>query len=246
MVSSMVSPTIITSNGSHIPLYGNSDTRSETSLSSAITDPQTNFHGYHHVTWWVGNAKQAAAYYVARMGFRPMAYAGLETGSRAVASHVVANGNVSFVFSSPLRATQPADIPGVATAALSKEDFETIREMNVHLEQHGDAVKDVAFEVDDAKAVYTRAVLKGAISVQEPKVVSDENGQVVLASVKTYGDTIHTFIEKAQYKGAFLPGFKKVERVDPLTDALPSCELEVIDHCVGNQSWGGMEDVCDL
>jgi 4-hydroxyphenylpyruvate dioxygenase len=241
-----VLPTIITSNGSHLPLFESGDTRSETSQSSAITDHLSNFHGYHHVTWWVGNAKQAAAYYVARMGFRHAAYAGLETGSRAVASHVVANGNVIFVFSSPLRATRAADVPGVVAPTMTKGDLATISEMNRHLEQHGDAVKDVAFEVDDARAVYARAVHKGAIGVQEPKEVKDENGLVVLASIRTYGDTVHTFIEKAQYRGVFLPGFKRVERVDPLNNLLPSCELEVIDHCVGNQSWGGMEDACDL
>jgi 4-hydroxyphenylpyruvate dioxygenase len=243
---SVLSPTIITSNGSHVPLFESADTQSETSLSSSMTDQHASFHGYHHVTWWVGNAKQAAAYYVARMGFRHAAYAGLETGSRAVASHVVANGNVIFVFSSPLRATRAADVPGVAAPVFSKEDLAAISEMNRHLEQHGDAVKDVAFEVDDARAVYARAVHKGAVGVQEPKAVKDENGLVVLASVRTYGDTVHTFIEKGQYRGGFLPGFKTVDKVDPLNSLLPSCELDVIDHCVGNQSWGGMEEACDL
>jgi 4-hydroxyphenylpyruvate dioxygenase len=202
-------------------------------LSHSSTSSLPNFQGYHHVTWWVGNAKQAAAYYVARMGFKAVAYSGLETGSRLFASHVVSNGGVTFVFTSPIRSSQ---------------DSEELKEMHAHLETHGDAVKDVAFEVEDVIGVYTRAVERGAVGVREPKTLKDENGkgEVIMATVKTYGDTTHTFVQKKGYGGVFLPGFKKVEWVDPLASFLPNCDLQVIDHCVGNQDWDGMEEACDL
>jgi len=114
------------------------------------------------------------------------------------------------------------------------------------MDQHGDAVKDVAFEVDDAQAVYARAVEKGAVSVQEPRVLSDNDGEVLTARVRTYGDTTHTFIEKRGYRGAFMPGFKEAEKTDPLQSFLPRCPLDVIDHCVGNQDWDEMEEACDF
>jgi len=107
-------------------------------------------------------------------------------------------------------------------------------------------VKDVAFEVDDARAVYARAVKRGAVSVSTPQVLSDDYGGVVVATVRTYGDTTHTFVQKRSYSGAFLPGFKVVTGEDPLSLYLPSCELQVIDHCVGNQDWDQMEEACDF
>jgi len=122
-----------------------------------------------------------------------------------------------------------------------------VKDMHAHLEQHGDAVKDVAFEVDDARAVYARAIEKGAAGVSEPKTFADKMGEVVLASVKTYGDTTHTFVERGEYHGSFLPGFKvKAEVSDALDKLLPSVPLAVIDHCVGNQDWNEMEEACDL
>jgi len=127
------------------------------------------------------------------------------------------------------------------------EDMKLVMEMHAHQEQHGDAVKDVAFEVDDARGVYARAVDRGAVSVSEPRVLKDKlEGEIVVASVRTYGDTTHTFIEKSRYTGAFMPGFKKIETIDPLTSALPNCPLDVIDHCVGNQDWNQMEEACDF
>jgi 4-hydroxyphenylpyruvate dioxygenase len=255
MAPSVLSPTVITSNGSTVPLYdgGISSNHYSSSKTYAVQKPFPNYYGYHHITWWVGNAKQAAAYYVARMGFRPSAYAGLETGSRAVASHVVENGRVRFVFSSPIRAGKltPArqnssQRTAVSSAKLKPDDLDLVCEMHAHLEQHGDAVKDVAFEVEDARTVYALAVARGAVSVSKPRVLKDEFGEVVVARVRTYGDTTHTFVEAPGYSGAFLPGFKKVERVDPLWDSLPDCSLQVIDHCVGNQDWDQMEEACDL
>lgn len=259
MANPTYSPAVLTADGQTLPLYGNNSAGNRSSIStlesaSSSTDSlaknaSPSYHGYHHVTWWVGNAKQAASYYIARMGFRPLAYAGLETGSRAVASHVVTNGTVKFVFSSPIRASKlPKRLPKKGLGPLPDEDAKLVAEMHDHLDQHGDAVKDVAFEVDDARAVYTRAVEKGAVSVSEPQILTDKaDGEVVVASVRTYGDTTHTFVEKRGYRGVFLPGFKEtVEKEDPLVSRLPTCPLDVIDHCVGNQDWDEMEEACDL
>jgi 4-hydroxyphenylpyruvate dioxygenase len=245
----------MTADGATRPLYNEttSSNWSQNSASLAVQPPTPNYHGYHHITWWVGNAKQAAAYYISQMGFRPLAYAGLETGSRAIASHVVENGGVRFVFSSPIRAgnavvprDNTSEKSAVGTAKLPAEELDRVREMHLHLERHGDAVKDVAFEVDDARGVYARAVARGAMGISKPHVLKDELGEVVVASVRTYGDTTHTFVEKVGYSGAFLPGFKPIEREDPLSRCLPSCPLQVIDHCVGNQDWDQMEEACDL
>jgi 4-hydroxyphenylpyruvate dioxygenase len=258
------SPTILTSNGTTLPLYGGSDHQapdyrrrrssistsshsdSDSGSDSFVSTTTPSYHGYHHITWWVGNAKQAASYYISRMGFRPLAHSGLETGDRAIARHVVANGRVRFVFCSPVRSGR---LHGRSNneEALADRDRKLVAEMHAHQEQHGDAVKDVAFEVDDARAVYVRAVQRGAVGVAEPRVLDGGvDGQVVVATVRTYGDTTHTFVEKGRYSGVFLPGFRRVERADPLTTVLPTCPLDVIDHCVGNQDWDQMEEACDL
>lgn len=183
------------------------------------------------------------------MGFKEIAYSGLETGSRSFASHVVANGHVRFVFTSPLRPSLDRVVSRgqQSVAATSKDDQRKLEQMHMHLEQHGDAVKDVAFEVDDVRGVYSAAVARGAVGVMEPVVLRDEkDGDVLVASVSTYGDTTHTFIQSLSYSGAFLPGFRVVEVVDPINKSLPACQLEVIDHCVGNQDWDKMEEACEL
>jgi 4-hydroxyphenylpyruvate dioxygenase len=118
--------------------------------------------------------------------------------------------------------------------------------MYEHLEQHGDAVKDVAFEVDDVDAVYSQAISCGATSVLPPTVTHDEDGIVLMASIRTYGDTINTFISKPGYRGSFLPGFKAYSYNDPISQILPQCLLDVVDHCVGNQDWDGMEEACEF
>ncbi|KAK7900505.1 hypothetical protein LTR67_002787 [Exophiala xenobiotica] len=197
------------------------------------------YQGYDHVHWWVGNAKQAAAYYISQMGFEKIAYRGLETGSRAIASHVVRNGDVTFVLTSPL---QSPDCKGVS---LSDEDRRALEEMHNHMRAHGDAVRDVAFEVDDVVAVYDAAVAKGAHSVQAPRTVSDDSGSSTYAQIRTYGDTIHTLIERHQYHGAFFPGYRAVNEVQKASKYLPKVELMHIDHCVGNQDWDEMEAACE-
>ena len=218
---------------------------SDGSIISPNSPPELNnigpgYGGYDHITWWVGNAKQAASYYISRMGFRSLARRGLETGSRYVASHVVTNGSVIFVLSSPIRSSLKL------SEEIPIQERALLKEMHNHLEKHGDAVKDVAFEVDDVRAVYKQAVHRGAISVQEPVTAFDgEYGRVLSAVIKTYGDTTHTFIDRSKYTGSFLPEYVTVIDEDPLAMYLPPILLETIDHCVGNQDWDGMEIVCD-
>lgn len=180
------------------------------------------------------------------MDFREIAYSGLETGSRAFASHVVGNSNVRFVFVSPLRPTPAHAASRSDGVIVGKEDAARLEEMHAHLEAHGDAVKDVAFEVDDVRGVYSAAVARGAVSVQEPRALRDDDGELLAASVRTYGDTTHTFYQNVSYRGAFLPGFKAVDAVDSLSKLLPECPLDVVDHCVGNQDWEKMEEACDF
>lgn len=211
-----------------------------TTRPSYAIQPTDNFAGYDHVTWWVGNAKQAASYYTTLFGFKVEAYRGLETGSRYFASYVVSNNDVRFVFTSPLRSAAhlPADEP------ITAEEKSLLAEIYAHMERHGDAVKDVAFEVDNVAAVYERAVAGGAISLQEPKEeVDEEHGSVTTAVIRTYGDTTHTLISRRDYTGTFMPGFRAGK---PSTSAVtaPVVPLARIDHCVGNQDWNEMVSAC--
>lgn len=202
-----------------------------------------NFTGYDHVTWWVGNAKQAASYYSTVFGFETLAYSGLETGSRYFASYVVGNGQIRFVFTSPLRSQKhlPEDEP------ISDDERQLLGEMHAHLERHGDAVKDVAFEVDNVEGVYFKAVAEGAEAVQPPKRLADKQfGHVTTAVIRTYGDTTHTLISREHYTGPFLPGFRAASspKKTGAAAALPAVELARIDHCVGNQDWDEMVSAC--
>jgi len=106
--------------------------------------------------------------------------------------------------------------------------------MNEHIGKHGDGVKDVAFTVDDAAGIYTKAIERGAKSVRAPETLNDEHGSVIIASVRTYGDTIHSFIQRVDYKGPFLPGFKAHHLKEILNEMLPIPDLKYMDHCVGN------------
>ncbi|KAJ4197581.1 4-hydroxyphenylpyruvate dioxygenase [Fusarium falciforme] len=220
-----------------------STTATASALSQAdglAVQPPPNFTGYDHITWWVGNAKQAASYYTSLFGFKTIAYKGLETGSRYFASYVVANNDVRFVFTSPLRSEAhfPDDEP------ISKSDRKLLKEMYAHLERHGDAVKDVAFEVDNVEGVYYKAVEEGAIAVQDPLVTKDkEHGSVSTAVICTYGDTTHTLISRQNYTGPFLPGFRAVNK-KTASVSMPEVPLARIDHCVGNQSWNEMVSAC--
>ncbi|KAG7332051.1 hypothetical protein KOW79_003885 [Hemibagrus wyckioides] len=170
---------------------------------------------FDHLTFWVGNAKQAASFYCNKLGFEPLAYRGLETGSRHVVSHVVKQGKIIYVFSSALN-------PGN-------------KEMGEHLVKHGDGVKDVAFTVEDCDFLVQKARERGAIILKESYVLEDEFGSVKLAVLQTYGDTTHTLVERKGYTGLFLPGFHSPLFRDPLLAQLPSGHLDFIDHVVGNQ-----------
>ncbi|XP_026575236.1 4-hydroxyphenylpyruvate dioxygenase [Pseudonaja textilis] len=173
------------------------------------------FLHFHSLTFWVGNAKQAASFYCNKMGFEELAYRGLETGSREMVSHVVKQDKIIFIFSSALN-------PGN-------------EEMGQHLMQHGDGVKDIAFEVEDCDSIVQKARERGARIVREPWIEEDKHGKVKFATVQTYGDTTHTLIEKGNYKGLFLPGFEAPLFKDPLLKKLPPGKLNFIDHVVGNQ-----------
>ncbi|XP_038565251.1 4-hydroxyphenylpyruvate dioxygenase [Micropterus salmoides] len=184
------------------------------------------FIRFHHLTFWVGNAKQAASYYCDKMGFEHLAYKGLETGSREVVSHAIRQDKIMFVFESPLN-------PGN-------------EEMGEHLMKHGDGVKDIAFQVEDCDFLIKTAKERGARIVKEPWVEQDSHGRVKYAVVQTYGDTTHTLIEYlSPYKGLFLPGYKEPLFRDPLLAKLPPGGLSFIDHVVGNQPDDEMVPVSD-
>ncbi|KAG9658641.1 4-hydroxyphenylpyruvate dioxygenase, partial [Aureobasidium melanogenum] len=211
----------------------------ETSPPPTTQAEMSSYQGYDHVHWYVGNAKQAAAYHIARMGFEKIAYRGLETGSRGLASYVVRNGGVTFVLTSPLR--------GLSMLHDVREDErELVKEVHKHLETHGDAVKDVAFEVDCVESIYNAAISAGATSIKAPNTIHEGKlGYVKTATIQTYGQTTHTLIERQNYRGLFFPGFRlEPTTKDPLNLILPPVTLEAIDHCVGNQDWNEMDDVC--
>ncbi|KKA23084.1 4-hydroxyphenylpyruvate dioxygenase 1 [Rasamsonia emersonii CBS 393.64] len=193
--------------------------------NGTLPNDLSSYRGYDHVHWYVGNAKQAASYYVTRMGFERIAYRGLETGCRSVCSHVVRNGDITFVLTSPLRSLNQLD------RVASPEERELLREIHEHLQRHGDGVKDVAFEVDSVDAVFGAAVKNGAKVVSEPKVLEDEDGQVKVATIQTYGDTTHTLVERKSYKGGFFPGYRmETQSKDPVSSLLPGVQLKKIDH----------------
>ncbi len=171
--------------------------------------------GWDHVELWVGNAKQAAYYYEHAFGFTPVAYAGPETGVRDRASYVLAQGEIRFVLSTALR-----------------EDHEIAH----HAVRHGDGVKDIALAVPDATDAYRQAVQRGARGVVEPHVVEDEFGRVELSAIATYGETIHSFVNRADYAGPYLPGYRAVE-----AGPREGVGLAAIDHCVGNVELGRMD-----
>uniref|UniRef100_A0A5F9DKM7 4-hydroxyphenylpyruvate dioxygenase n=1 Tax=Oryctolagus cuniculus TaxID=9986 RepID=A0A5F9DKM7_RABIT len=167
------------------------------------------------MTTYSDKGAKAASFYCTKMGFEPLAYRGLETGSRQVVSHVIKQGQIVFVLSSALN-------PGN-------------KEMGDHLVKHGDGVKDIAFEVEDCDYIVQKARERGAKILREPWVEQDKFGKVKFAVLQTYGDTTHTLVEKMNYTGRFLPGFEAPMSKDPLLSKLPSCSLEIIDHIVGNQ-----------
>lgn len=172
----------------------------------------------HHVEFWSGNAKQSSYYYRHAFGFSQVAYAGLETGQRDATSYVLTQGTVRFVITTPQHAEHPAA---------------------EHIRRHGDGVRDVAFEVDDADMAFELAIARGAKPAIEPHTVSDQHGSVRRAAIQTFGDTIHSLISYRDYSGPFLPGY--VEAKAPGR----SVGILRIDHIVGNVEKGRMNEWAD-
>jgi len=184
--------------------------------------PPFGFHGFHHCEFYVSNAKQVADWYVLRLGFEKIAYKGLETGSRDLCSHVVRQGSITYIFTSPLS-------PKFSVACGN---------VMMDISVKGDGVKDVAFICDDVRQAYEYAIAKGATGIHEPYDISDEFGSVTIATLETYGKCHHSLVERTKYNGTFLPGFKYLteeERTDPIAVLLPEAGLKKIDHVVGNQ-----------
>src|SRR5205085_3059976 len=172
--------------------------------------------GWEHVELWVGNAKQAAFWYEHAFGFRRTAYAGPETGVRDRASYVLEQGDIRLILTSGLR----RDSAVVEFAC-----------------GHGDGVKDIALRVPDAREAYRQAVQRGARGIAEPRWEEDEFGRVELSSIATYGDVVHTFVNRSEYEGAYLPGYVSV-----LGNGAPEAGvgLRMVDHVVGNVELGRM------
>ena len=175
--------------------------------------------GTDHVELIVGNAKQAAYYYMSAWGFQPLAYKGLETGSKDAVSYAVRQDKITLILTSPLE-------PG--------------GDLNRHIHEHGDGVKNVALWVDDATKSWEETTSRGAKSAFMPKTLEDENGKIVLSGIHTYGETIHIFVERKDYNGVFMPGYTAWN-----PDYKPSpVGLKYIDHMVGNVGWGEMNTWC--
>lgn len=190
-----------------------------TEQAETLATAQADFlpiHGTDHLEFYVGNAKQAAYFYRACMGFAIKAYRGPETGTRDRVSYVLQQGKIRFVLTTPLLASG-----GIAE----------------HILRHGDGVKSIALWVDDARSAYEETTKRGARGVDAPFVLRDDHGEARLSSIAIYGDTIHTFVERRNYRGAFLPGFVDVPQSDPI--ARPAGLLH-IDHVVGNVGWNQM------
>ena len=174
-------------------------------------------NGTDYVELYVGNAKQAAHFYKTAFGFQSLAYAGLETGVRDRVSYVLKQDKIRLVLTTPLRSDSP---------------------VAEHIKKHGDGIKVIALWVDDARAAYKETIARGAKSYFEPMVETDEHGEVVKAGIHTYGDTVHIFVERRNYKGTFLPGFKEwISEYNPGWTG-----LKYIDHMVGNVELGRMNE----
>jgi len=183
-------------------------------------DPAADFlplNGTDHVEFWCGNAKQSAYYYQVAWGYKLIAYAGPETGVKDKASYVLRQGKLTLVL----------------TTSLDPKS-----EINDHVARHGDGVKYLSLWVDDAKKSWEETTKRGAKSAMEPTVMKDEFGEVVISAIYTYGETIHKFVERKNYTGAFMPGFDKVDK-PALAEPVG---LKYVDHCVGNVELGRMNE----
>ncbi|CAZ95498.1 4-hydroxyphenylpyruvate dioxygenase [Zobellia galactanivorans] len=200
-------------------------TLDNTSLQLPKENPQAEdflpLLGTDYVELYVGNAKQAAHYYMSAWGFQPLAYAGLETGLKDRVSYVLEQGKIRLILTSPLK-------PG--------------GEINKHIDSHGDGVKAIALWVDDARHSFNETVKRGAEAYFEPKTLQDGEGEVVLSGIHTYGETVHVFVERKNYKGVFMPGFKAWKPYYQPTNV----GLKYVDHMVGNVGWNEMNKWCEF
>jgi 4-hydroxyphenylpyruvate dioxygenase len=194
---------------------------SEIAATGTLERPKTDadflpLQGTDYVEFYVGNAKQAAHYYMSAFGFQALAYAGPETGVKDRASYVVRQHKLTFVLTTPIRANN---------------------EIADHIYKHGDGVKFLALRVDDATSAWEETTKRGGKSYMEPLRLKDDNGEVVLSGIHTYGDTVHLFVERRNYNGTFMPGFR------PWSNphfAPANTGLLYVDHCVGNVGWNQM------
>ncbi len=177
--------------------------------------------GTDYVELYVGNAKQAAYYYISAWGFQPLAYCGLETGVKDRVSYVLQQDKIRLVLTSALQPDGP---------------------VNAHVNAHGDGVKVIARWVDDATKSWEETTARGGQSCMKPETHVDENGSVVLSGIHTYGETLHVFVERKNYNGIFLPGYKAW---NPSYKA-PEVGLKFIDHMVGNVGWNEMNKWCEF
>ena len=175
-------------------------------------------HDFHHVEYLVGNAKQAVHYYRSAFGFEPHAYCGPETGVRDKVSYVLKKNRQFFVFTTPLNSDHPGS------------DW---------LKKHGDGIYDIAFSVDCDQTAYESCLSRGAEGVDEPTITKDDNGEYGQSSIKTYGDTIHSFIYDSNYSGLWAPGFAALNLPNI---SCPDTALITIDHVVGNVETGKMDE----
>ena len=191
-----------------------------------LTETQTELHndflplnGTDYVEFYVGNAKQAAYFYRSAFGMRLAAYRGPETGTRDCASWLVEQGKIRLVLTTALEPEHP---------------------VAEHVRLHGDGVRDIALWVDDAESAYRETTRRGARGVREPETLRDEHGEVRISAIATYGDTIHSFVERRNYRGVFLPGFVPIEHAEQADSVARPVGLKYIDHMVGNVGWGAM------
>jgi 4-hydroxyphenylpyruvate dioxygenase len=183
----------------------------------ALSEDFLPLNGTDHIEFYVGNAKQSAYYYQSAWGYELVAYSGPETGVRERASYVLQQEKIRLVL----------------TTALLPES-----EISKHHLKHGDGVKVLALWVDDAKKSFEETIKRGAKAIMQPTVLKDESGEVVISAIQTYGETIHKFVERKNYKGAFMPGYKAWKsnvKTKPVG-------LKHVDHCVGNVELGKMND----
>ncbi|HLU18173.1 MAG TPA: 4-hydroxyphenylpyruvate dioxygenase [Edaphocola sp.] len=172
-------------------------------------------NGTDYIEFYCGNAKQSAHFYKTAFGFQSVAYAGPETGVRDRASYVLQQGKIRLVLTTALKSDHP---------------------ISEHVKKHGDGVKVLALWVDDAYKAFEETTKRGAKPYQEPITLTDEHGEVRMSGIYTYGETVHMFVERKNYKGAFMPGYEKWESEYNPTD----CGLLYVDHCVGNVGWNRM------